>query len=90
LFEVVEQQPLQLDRPTFVAQQTNLFSQFTTIVIIVPPAMVITAANILQIPLPKFHDGDDVIRNIGRLAKVCVMSCEDTTTHKLQYFATTL
>ncbi len=52
--------------------------------------MVIMATNVLQIPLPKFHGGDDVITNIGRLAKVCVMSHEDTTTHKLQYFATTL
>jgi len=89
LFEVVEKQPLQLERPTFVAQQTNLFSQFTAIVIPMPPRMAIMATNILRIPLPKFHDGDDVITHIGRLAKVCVMNGEDIDAHKLQYFPKT-
>jgi hypothetical protein len=44
---------------TFVSQQTTLFSQFTTIIIHVLPTIVIIATNVLQIPLPKFHDGDD-------------------------------
>jgi hypothetical protein len=48
------------------------------------------AANILQIPLPKFHDGDDAVTHIGRLAKVCVMNGKNTDAHKLQYFLTTL
>ncbi len=53
-----------------------------------PLAMVIVVANILQIPLPKFHYGDDVITHIG--TKVCVMNGEDIDAHKLQYFPTTL
>jgi hypothetical protein len=40
--------------------------------------MAIVATNILQIPLPKFHDGDDAITHIGRLTKICVMNGEDT------------
>jgi len=56
----------------------------------VPPTMAIVATNILQIPLPKFHDGDDAITHIGRLTKICVMNGEDTDAHKLQYFPTTL
>ncbi len=79
-----------MDRPTFVAQQTNLFSQFIVAMILVPLAMAIVSANVLQIPLPKFHDGDDVVIHIGRLAKVCVINGEDTNAHKLQYFPTTL
>ncbi len=71
---------------TFVAQQTNLFFQFTTAVILVPQIMAIMAANILWIPLPKFHDGDDAITHIGTLAKVCVTNGEDIDAHKLQYF----
>jgi hypothetical protein len=45
--------------------------------------MVIVVANILQIPLPKFHYGDDVITHIGKLTKVCVMNGEDIDAHKL-------
>jgi hypothetical protein len=45
--------------------------------------MVVMATNVLQIPLPKFHDGDDAITHIGRLAKLCVMNGEDTNAHKL-------
>jgi hypothetical protein len=52
--------------------------------------MAIVVANVLQIPLPKFHDGDDAIIHIGRLPKVCVKNSEDTDAHKLQYFPTTL
>ncbi len=52
--------------------------------------MVVVAPNVLQIPLPKFHDGNDAIIHIGRLAKVCVMNGEDIDAHKLQYFPTTL
>jgi hypothetical protein len=59
-------------------------------VIHVPPTMVVVAPNVLQIPLPKFHDGNDAIIHIGRLAKVCVMNGEDIDAHKLQYFPTTL
>jgi len=47
-------------------------------VINVPPKMAIVVVNILQIPLPKFHDGNDAIIHIGRLAKICVMNGEDT------------
>jgi hypothetical protein len=47
-------------------------------------------ANVLQIPLPKFHNGDDAVTHIRRLAKVCVTNGEDTNAHKLQYFPTTL
>jgi hypothetical protein len=49
----------------------------------VPPTMVIVAANVLWISLPKFHDGDDAITHIGRLAKVCVTNGEDIDAHKL-------
>jgi hypothetical protein len=73
-----------------VAQQTNLFSQFTIIVIPVPLAMAIVATNVLRIPLPKFHDGDDAITHIGRLTKICVTNGEDIGAKKLQYFPTTL
>jgi hypothetical protein len=73
-----------------VAQQTNLFSQFTIVVIPVPLAMAIVATNVLWIPLPKFHDGDDAITHIGRLTKVCVTNGEDIGAKKLQYFPTTL
>jgi hypothetical protein len=59
-------------------------------VIYVPLTMVIVAPNVLQIPLAKFHDGDDVIIHIGRLAKVCVTNGEDIDAHKLQYFPATL
>jgi hypothetical protein len=59
-------------------------------VIYVPPTMAIVAPNVLQIPLAKFHDGDDVITHIGRLAKVCVTNGEDIDAHKLQYFPATL
>jgi hypothetical protein len=52
--------------------------------------MTIVAPNVLQIPLPKFHDGNDVVTHIGRLAKVCVTNGEDIDAHKLQYFPTTL
>jgi hypothetical protein len=52
--------------------------------------MVIMVGNVLWIPLPKFHDGDDAIIHIGRLAKICVMNGEDTNAHKLEYFCTTL
>ncbi len=90
MFETIEQQSLWRERPTFVAQQTNLFSQFITIVIHVPLAMVIVAPNVLQIPLPKFHDGNDVVIHIGRLTKVCVMNGEDIDAHKLQLFPITL
>jgi hypothetical protein len=37
-----------------------------------------------------FHDGNDVITHIGRLAKARVMNGEDTNAQKLQYFPTTL
>jgi hypothetical protein len=84
LFEVVEQHPLQLESPTFVVQQTNLFSQFIIVVIPMPLAMAIVVVNVLRIPLPKFHDGDDAIIHIKRLTKVCVMNGEDTDAHKLQ------
>jgi hypothetical protein len=46
LFEIVEQQPLHLERPAFVTQQTNLFSQFTTTIIPMPLAMAIVVANV--------------------------------------------
>jgi len=46
--------------------------------------------NVLQMPLTKFHDGNDAITHIGRLAKVCVKNGEDIDAHKLQYFPTTL
>jgi hypothetical protein len=52
--------------------------------------MAIIVANVLRIPLPKFHDGDDKVIHIGRLAKVCVTNGEDIDAHKLQYFPTTL
>ncbi len=53
--------------------------------------MAIVEINILCIPLPKFHDGDDVITfHIKRLTKVCVTNDEDIDAHKLQYFPTTL
>jgi hypothetical protein len=39
--------------------------------------MVIVAPNVLQIPLPKFHDGNDAVTHITRLAKVCVSNGED-------------
>jgi hypothetical protein len=74
----------------FVAQQTNLFSQFTIIIIRVPPTMVIMVTNVLQMPLPKFHDGDDALTHIGRLTKACVTNGEDIDEHKLQSFPTTL
>jgi hypothetical protein len=45
--------------------------------------MAIVATNVLQIPLPKFHDGDDAVTQIGRLAKVCVTNGEDVDAHKL-------
>jgi hypothetical protein len=48
------------------------------------------AINVLQIPLPKFHDGDDALTHIGRLTKACVTNGEDTDAHKLQSFPTTL
>jgi hypothetical protein len=79
-----------LERPTFVVQQTNLFSQFTVVVILMPPIMVVMAANILRIPLPKFHDGNDAVTHIRRLAKLGVTNGEDNNAHKLQYFSTTL
>jgi hypothetical protein len=53
-------------------------------------AMAKMATNVLQIPLPKFHDGDDAIIHIGRLAKICVTNVEDTNAHKLHYIPTTL
>ncbi len=40
------------------------------------------ATNVLQIPLPKFHAGDDALIHIGRLAKVH-MDGENTDAHKL-------
>jgi hypothetical protein len=49
----------------------------------VPPIMVVMVINILQIPLPKFHDGDDVITHIGRLAKICARNGDDNDAHKL-------
>jgi len=52
--------------------------------------MAIMVGNVLQIPLPKFHDGNDVIIHIEILAKVCVTNGEDIDAHKLQYFSTTL
>jgi hypothetical protein len=49
--------------------------------------MVIVATNVLRIPLPKFHDGDDAKTQIGRLAKICVTNGEDTNAHKfLQHY----
>ncbi len=47
------------------------------------PAMAIVAPNVLWIPLPKFHDGDDVVIHIRRLAKVSVANGEDNDAHKL-------
>jgi hypothetical protein len=52
--------------------------------------MVVVVTNVLRIPLPKFHDGDDAIIHIGKLAKVCVTNGKDTDAHKLQYFPTIL
>jgi len=48
------------------------------------------ATNVLQMPLPKFHDGNDVVTQIGRLTKICVTNGEDIDAHKLQYFPTQL
>ncbi len=48
------------------------------------------AINVLWIPLAKFHDADDVVIHIERLAKVCVTNGEDIDAHELQYFPTTL
>ncbi len=45
--------------------------------------MVIVEPNILQITLPKFHDGDDAITHIRRLTKICVMNGEDSDARKL-------
>jgi hypothetical protein len=45
--------------------------------------MVIVAPNVLRISLPKFHDGDDVVIHIARLAKVCVTNGGDIDAHKL-------
>jgi hypothetical protein len=42
-----------------------------------PLAMAIVAINVLQISLPKFHDGDDAITPIGILTKVCVTNGEN-------------
>ncbi len=39
--------------------------------------MVVVVTNVLQIPLPKFHDGNDAIIHIGKLAKICVTNGED-------------
>jgi hypothetical protein len=52
--------------------------------------MAIVAANVLQIPLPKFHYGDDVVIHIWKLAKICATNGEDNYAHKLQYFPTKL
>jgi hypothetical protein len=52
--------------------------------------MVIVTINVLQISLTKFHDGNDAIIHIGRLAKVCVTNGKDIDAHKLQYFPTRL
>jgi len=59
-------------------------------VIHVPPTIAIMAPNVLQIPLPKFHDGNEAIIHIGRLANVRVTNGEDIDAHKLQHFPTTL
>jgi hypothetical protein len=67
-------------------QQTNLFPQFKTIVIFVPLIMATLARNVLQIPLPKFHDSNDVVTHVGKLAKVCVMNGEGTNAHKITIF----
>ncbi len=45
--------------------------------------MVVMAISKLQIPLPKFHGGDDAIIQIGRLTKVHVTNDKDTDAHKL-------
>jgi hypothetical protein len=52
--------------------------------------MVIVAINVLQIPLPKFHDGNGAIIHIRRLTKIYVMNGQDIDARKLQYFPTTL
>jgi len=44
------------------------------------------ATNVLRISLPKFHDGDDAIIHIGRLAKVCVTNGEDTDAKNYNVF----
>ncbi len=48
--------------------------------------MAIVATNVLQIPLPKFHDGDYAITHIGKLAKICVTNGEDINAHKYSIF----
>jgi hypothetical protein len=47
------------------------------------PTMAIVATKVLWIPLPKFHDGDDAVTHIGRLAKLCVTNGENIDAHKL-------
>ncbi len=40
-------------------------------------AMAIVTPKVLRISLPKFHDGNDAVAHVGRLAKVCVTNGED-------------
>jgi hypothetical protein len=86
LFKVVEQQ---LNTNICCTINQFIFPIHTT-VILVPLAMVIVVGNVLWIPLPKFHDGDDAIIHIGRLTKICVTNSEAINAHKLEYFPTTL
>jgi len=82
-FELIKQQSLRQEIPTFVAQQTNLFSHFIVVVIHVPPINGDSGTKCIMNTVTQFHDGDDVIIHIGRLTKVCVMNGEDIDAHKL-------
>jgi hypothetical protein len=52
--------------------------------------MVALVANVLKIPLPKYHDGDDQMTYVKQLTHVCIMNGENIYVHKLQYFPSTL
>ncbi len=49
-------------------------------------AMVTLMANALEIPLPKYHDGDDWMTHVKQWTHVCIMNGENIYVHKLQYF----
>jgi hypothetical protein len=62
----------------FFAQQTNLFPEFPTSTIPTPQAMAVVVGNVLRIPLPKFHYGNNVVTHVGQLAKMCMTNNENT------------
>jgi hypothetical protein len=67
-------------------KKTTTTTLNVTLIMFVPPIMVLPTTNVLHIQLPKYHDNDDPMSHLRQLTKIFVTNGKNILDHKLQYF----